>query len=58
VTKSAHAAIIDKAEYTFAAIGIYPDRPNISSDEDLQPSEITLKDKMLDNNLERTEDGH
>jgi hypothetical protein len=42
VAKSAHAATIDKAEHAFAAIGIYLYRPNIISDEDFEPSEITM----------------
>jgi hypothetical protein len=32
--------------------------PNIVSDEDFEPSEITRKNKVPDENLEGTEDGH
>jgi hypothetical protein len=53
--QSAHAATIDKAEHAFAATGIYPYRPNIISDEDFEPSEVTRKDKMPNENLEGTE---
>jgi hypothetical protein len=58
MAKSAHAATIDKAEDAFTANGIYPYRPNIISDEDVEPSEITRKDKISDKNLEGIEDGH
>jgi hypothetical protein len=47
-------ATIDKAEHVFAATRIYPYKPNIISDEDFEPSEITCKDKMPDENLEGT----
>jgi hypothetical protein len=56
--KSVHAATIDKAEHAFTATGIYPYKPNIISDEDFEPSEITRRDKMVDEDLEGTEDGH
>jgi hypothetical protein len=56
--KSPHAATIDKLEHAFAATGIYPYRPNIVSDEDLEPSEITRRDKMPDKNTEGTKDGN
>jgi hypothetical protein len=56
--KSVHAATIDKTEHTFAAGGIYPYRPNIISDEDFEPSEITRKDEMPHENLQGTEDRH
>jgi hypothetical protein len=45
----------DKAEHAFAATGIYPYRPNIVYDEDFEPSDITRKDKLPDDNLERTD---
>jgi hypothetical protein len=38
--ESAHAATIDKAEYAFGAIGIYPYRESIMPDEDFQASEV------------------
>jgi hypothetical protein len=37
---------------------IYPYRPNIISDEDIELFEIIRKDKMPDENLEETEDGN
>jgi hypothetical protein len=46
------AATTDKAEHDFAATGIYPYRPNIITDEDSEPSEITRKGKMPDAPLE------
>jgi hypothetical protein len=58
VAKYAHSASIDKAEHAFAATGIYPYRQNIVSDEDFEPSDITRKDKIPDENLEGTKDGH
>jgi hypothetical protein len=51
-------ATIEKAEHAFAATGIYPYRPNIIFDEHFEPSVVTHKDKMPDENLELTEDGH
>jgi hypothetical protein len=56
--ESAHAATIAKAEHTFAAAGIFPYRPHITSDEDFEPSENARKDKTPDENFEETEDGH
>jgi hypothetical protein len=56
VAKSAHAATIDKAQHAFATTGIYRYRPNITSDEDFKPSEVTRKKKMSDENLEGTEE--
>jgi hypothetical protein len=38
-------ATIDHAEHAFTAFGIYPYRPNIISDKDVEPSEVTRKDK-------------
>jgi hypothetical protein len=58
VAKNAHTANIDKAEHAFVATGIYPYRPNIISDKDFEPSEITSKNKMPDEDLEEAEDGH
>jgi hypothetical protein len=55
--QEAQIATINKAEHTFAAIGIYPYRPNIILDEYLGPYEITCKDKTPVQNLEGTEDG-
>jgi hypothetical protein len=43
VAKRAQAATIDKAAHDFTATGIYPYRPNIISDEDFEPSDITRK---------------
>jgi hypothetical protein len=56
--KRAHAATVDKAEDTFAATGIYRYNSDIVSDEDFEPSEITRKHEMPDENLEGTEEGH
>jgi hypothetical protein len=53
-----HAATIDKAEHDFAATGTCPYRPNIVSDKDFKPSEITRKDEVPDDNLEGAEDWH
>jgi hypothetical protein len=58
VTKSADVVTIDKAEHTVATTEIYPYRPNIISDEDFEPSEITRKDKMSGENLEGAENGN
>jgi hypothetical protein len=57
VLKSARATI-DKVEHVFAATGIYPYSPNIISDGDFEPSEITHKGKMSNGILEGTEDEH
>jgi hypothetical protein len=57
-TAYARTATTEKAEHAFAATGIYHYRPNIISDEDFEPSEVTHKDKTPDENLELTEDGH
>jgi hypothetical protein len=51
VSTSAHAATTDKAEYAFAATGIYPYRQNIIPNEDFEPSEVAHKDKIPDDNL-------
>jgi hypothetical protein len=56
--KKAHAATTDKAEHAFTARGICRYRPNIVSDEDFEPSEITREHEMHDENLEGTKDGH
>jgi hypothetical protein len=53
VGKSAHAATIDKTEHNFPAIKIYPYMPNIISEVDFEPSEITRTDKLPGGNLER-----
>jgi hypothetical protein len=58
VAKSSHAVTIYKIEHDFAAARIYRYMPNITSDEDFEPSEITRKDKMADDNLEGTKDVH
>jgi hypothetical protein len=55
---SAHTATIDKAEYAFAATGIFRYRQNILSDEDFELSEVAHKDKIPDESLEGTEAGH
>jgi hypothetical protein len=52
------AATIQKAEHAFVANGICPYTTNIVSDEDFEPSELTLKVKVLDKNLDGTEDAH
>jgi hypothetical protein len=46
------------AKHVFAAAGTYPYRSNIISDDDFEPSGITRKEKMPDENWEGTEDGH
>jgi hypothetical protein len=51
-------ATTEKAKDAFAAIGNYHYRPNVISDEDSEPPEITHKDKKPDENLEVTEDGY
>jgi hypothetical protein len=53
---SAHASANEKAEHTFKAIGTYSYRPNIISDVDFEPPEITLDDNMADENMEGTKD--
>jgi hypothetical protein len=49
---------LTRPQHAFAATEIYPYRPNIVSDEDFEPSAITRKEKMPDENLEGTEDGY
>jgi hypothetical protein len=52
--KYAQSSANNKAQHAFVATGIYPYRPNIVSDEDFEPSDITRKDKLPDDNLGRT----
>jgi hypothetical protein len=47
-------AAIEAPKNVFAAIGIYPHKPNIISDEDFEPSETTRRDEMPYENLEDT----
>jgi hypothetical protein len=54
--KSPHAATIDKAEHAFAATGIHPYKPNVTSDVVL--TRLRSLTKMSDENMEGTEDGH
>jgi hypothetical protein len=49
-------ATTGKTENAFAAVGIYPYRPDIISDKDFEPSEITRRDNMPDENLKEIED--
>jgi hypothetical protein len=49
---------LTRPEHACAAISIYPYKPSIVSDEDFEPSEIARKDKIHDENLEETEEGH
>jgi hypothetical protein len=45
--KYVHAATTDKTEHTFAAIGIYPYRPNVISGEDLNHLRSLTKVRCL-----------